>query len=83
MLTGVGDVLAVIGDKLVAAGEYIWSYPIDWEPLVHVIGFGVLIVGGWFLLRLLWPALLRLGNILLDLVEIAWLLIRRRMRRGH
>ena len=67
LIASLHDIFAAIGDGLSAIGDQIWHHPINWEWMLAV---GLAMVGGFFL-WLLW-----------QLVEIAWLLIRRRMRRG-
>ncbi len=71
IFAAIGDALTGIEDQLIALGDRIWNHPINWEWLFYVaLAVGLAMVGGFFL-WLLW-----------QLVEIAWLLIRRRMRRG-
>ena len=85
IFTALGDRSDALGDWLADIGRQIWNYPINWEWLGYVvlalIGCFFLLVL-WMYLVLLWNFLRRLWGILSDLVEIAWLLIRRRMRRG-
>ena len=50
--------------------------------MLYVVGVLALLALGFYLAVVVFQVLRGLGPILVDLVEIGWLLLRRRMRRG-
>ena len=80
VFTALGDGFAALWDAFAATLDSLWNYPIQWDDLVKSVGYLLFVGLAVFAFGFLFIFLKNLGIIFWDLIVIAWLLMKRRLR---
>ena len=74
------EVFTTLGDGFSALWESVWNYPIPWHWAIKAIGVVFLLFWGAFFAFFFYRFAVALGKFLWDLLTIAWLLTKRRLK---
>ena len=80
VFTDLGDGFAALWDAFAATLDSLWNYPIQWDDLVKSVGYLLFVGLAVFAFGFYFIFLKNLGIIFWDLIVIAWLLTKRRLR---
>lgn len=74
------EVFTALWDGFNALWDSVWNYPIPWDWAIKAIGVVFLLVVGVMIAVSFYRFAVGLGKVLWDLLTIAWLLTRRRLK---